>query len=362
MSLGPSRRGSLPGVVGPGAIALAVLLLGLLAPAAAEALEIRLDFRFDDSGFFERNPEARTRLDEAATFYERFEDALAPIAPRGSDTWTARAIDPATPQELMGVRDLVVPEDTLHVFVGAADLSLFGRVGLSAPGGFEVDGSPAFVDRVRARDQSGALADEPSDFGPWGGSISFDTQTDFFLGSHPSGLGSGEIDFLSVALHELGHVLGVGTSDVWSRWVETERSPFLGVTRARLRGPASEEAFGRPVPLAIGDPFSPDLGHFASTVSSVVPGGASQTPSYTPELGAGRRKVLTRLDYAALDDVGWEVVPVPEPGTLGFVLGGVLALNFYARPQWISTSSLSREAGDSSSRNRAGRSSAYWTV
>lgn len=47
----------------------------------------------------------------------------------------------------------------------------------------------------------------------------------------------------------------------------------------------------------------------------------SQPAAIGPFLYNGERRVFTELDVAALDDIGWEIIP--EPGSaLLFVIGG----------------------------------------
>jgi hypothetical protein len=163
-----------------------------------------------------------------------------------------------------------------------------------------LSGTSTFVNTVKARGQTGALgaAATQTDFGPWGGSLSFDnTVTWNSDGGAPA---SGENDFLSVAIHELGHLLGYGSADSWNNLVSS--NTFTGTN--------SVGVYGSNVPLA-------GNSHWSNTLSGVP------EPALDPSLTVGNRKVLTELDYAGLADIGWQTstaVPFEFSPGLGIML------------------------------------------
>ncbi|KAA3650363.1 MAG: PEP-CTERM sorting domain-containing protein, partial [Proteobacteria bacterium] len=112
-------------------------------------------------------------------------------------------------------------------------------------------------------------------------------------------------DFYSVVIHELGHVLGIGTSAPW-----TNQRAGLSFT-----GAAAMASYGGPVPLD-------DAGHLLKSIDSTFMG-ALQEPALTPSITAGQRKYFTDLDWALLSDVGWQVAAVPEPETWAMLLAGL---------------------------------------
>jgi hypothetical protein len=120
-----------------------------------------------------------------------------------------------------------------------------------------------------------------------------------------------------VALHETGHVLGIGTADSW----------FANVSGATFAGPASTATFGGLVPLEA------DGGHWASdTMSTIYGTSTAQEAAMDPDLTTGTRKVFTTLDMAGLQDVGWTLAAVPEPKSTALLLGGLaLFLAFGSR-------------------------------
>jgi len=280
-----------------GAAAVLGLLLG-----ASSARAILIDFRYDyDSGGFFAGQERRDRLNDAAAFFTPFLDDLAPIQSDVINHWTADFTNPST-GAVVSLDDLPVSADTLIVYVGAQNVSALGYGG---PGGWSAFGEPSFLDTVAARGEVGAMSPSPTDFGPWGGTITFDSDAPWHFGATTAGLDFSEYDFLSVAIHELAHVMGFGIAPSWNTWIS-------GTT---FTGPASVARYGGAVPLA-------DAGHWNFGITDVEAlNGTSQEVAMDPDITNGTRKVFTYLDYAGLDDVGWDV---PEPTTLLLLALGCL--------------------------------------
>lgn len=293
-------------------VTLLALTTGIFVAADASALVIDFNYDFDSTGFF-ASQERRDRLEDAAQLFSGFGDDLDAIQPGGADHWSADFWNPGT-GSLASVADLAVPADSLTVFVGARDMS---ALGMAAPGGFSVSGTSEFTDAVRARGETGALAAPPTDFGPWGGSIAFDTDADWHFGSTTTGLDAHEYDFVSVAIHELAHVLGFGTAGSWNAL--TSGSGFTGP--AALAVYHAEGGVGA-VPL------SDDGGHLAHGITSSLSLADAMSPQEVimdPAISPGVRQLFTNLSYAVLDDVGWDLGVVPEPSALILLgLGGVV--------------------------------------
>ena len=125
----------------------------------------------------------------------------------------------------------------------------------------------------------------------WGGSISFDTTANWYFGADASGLGNNKLDFTSVATHELGHVLGFGTSTEFSNLVHN----------GTLSGTNIDTI------VATGVTVSPDHQHLAQGTTS-----NGNPVSLQPTLAANRRVTFSALDYAVLKDIGWQVSNTPS--------------------------------------------------
>jgi hypothetical protein len=269
---------------------LAAALVPLLASAAG-AITISFDYSRDLTNFF-GDPARKTILNQAAATFTGFSDSLLAITPSGTNTFTAVYSDPSTGAQNTTF-NLPVPANTLIIYAGARDLP-GSTLGQGGPGGFSASGSSTFLNNISTRGQAGATTDPATstDFGPWGGSIAFDTLTNWNFGAATPA--AGQSDFLSVAIHELAHVLGVGTADSWEHYVSPSNT-FTGPTSVSKNGNA-------PVPLHT------DSAHFVNGKTSTLPGTATvRETALDPSITTGTRKVFTTLDYAAMSDIGWQV-------------------------------------------------------
>ncbi|HEV8061049.1 MAG TPA: matrixin family metalloprotease [Gemmataceae bacterium] len=257
-------------------------------------ITIDLDYRFDTSGFF-NDPARQAILQFAAnTLASRLNDSLSAIDPTGQNTWDAQFPNPETSSEA-SLSNLVVPANTLVIFVGARDLPSGGELGEGGPGGFSADGSQDWLNTVAARGQAGALgpAAQQTDFGPWGGAVTLDTTTNWYFGQDPAGLQSNQFDFLSVAEHEIGHTLGFGTASSWTNLVSS----------AMFTGTASQAQYGANVPT---DASGSAAAHWADNTTDRGTAGLPRC-CMDPILPEGTRAVYTPLDFAGLQDLGWQV-------------------------------------------------------
>ena len=290
--------------------ALALLLLA----SPSRAIEIELRYDYDTLGFFNA-PGSREALRAAADYYESIlHDSLSAINPAAwpGATWEARFSHPATGTTTI-ITDLAVPADTIIVFAGGRNLG--GTAGQGGPGGRWASGWQEWFDLLASRGQLGALATPATDFGPWGGSITFNTTLTWNFST--TGPVSGKTPFMTIALHELGHLLGIGTAASWT--AKVSGTTFTGAHAAL--------AYGSNVPLQSGgghwrdDGFcvAPN-GHKASNANNVLskaygqfgaPHGFTQQVLMDPSsCSAGSyMKVLTDVDLAGLRDIGWQMEP-----------------------------------------------------
>jgi hypothetical protein len=289
----------------------------------ARALDVQFDFRFDRSGFFDASgvegAVRRAALEAAAAPFAAFPDALAAIVVgTESDRWRVSFLHPSwtSVAEVATVENLAVDANTITVFVGASPS--FGSVlGIASPGDLAVEGSAAFRDLVSARGQPGALDAVPSDFGPWGGAIWFNSRVRWHFGLGTDGLDADESDFITTATHELAHLLGLGTAPSWDAQVVPGTTPDAPPS---FVGPAAVAAFGGPVPLDV------IAAHWAEGVASTRPDdGQPQETLMDPTTRRGTRELPTHLDLAGLHDIGWQVTAIPEPATAPLSIAGLLA-------------------------------------
>jgi hypothetical protein len=251
---------------------------------------VQFDFSYDSSGFF-NDPVRRALLSQAASIIgNHFSDSLSAIIPNASlgDTGTAFFVDPTVGSR--AIQNLVVPANTLIVY--AFGEAMTGtEAGWGGPGGYSASGSQAWLNTVSTRDHAG--------FSPWGGSVAFDSSTNWYFGSDPAGIAPNQADFFTVAEHEIGHLFGFGIADSFKSHI----------SNGQFTGANAVAEYGGNVPL---DPNS-NYSHWAENVTDRGMG-----PVMAPVLPEGSRRLFTPLDFAALNDIGWTTTTTQFSGILQF--------------------------------------------
>ena len=244
------------------------------------AFTIEFDYRFDSSGFFD-SPEARAALEAAAALWENVIQDEFDDVPVG----TSFAIrNPTTgAYETVVVNNAV---DDMVVFVGATTFA-GSTLAIAGP-----DGVNAAGDIYAARISSNFRDTGPvTDFEPWAGSISFDDDSNWFFG--PGTPNGSQSDFVSVAAHEIGHILGIGTSSAFDSWVVND--VFTGPNATAVNG-------GQGIPL------ESDHGH-------VEDGFAGDEVLLDPSLTQGAQVTISEYDKAILADIGYEIAGFSKQGS-----------------------------------------------
>jgi len=294
----------------------------LAASQSASAVTINFDYTYDtNNGGFFSGADASLRqsiLNDAGIYLgSRLTDSLAAITSSGGNQFDAVFSRPDT-GNLTTLTNFNVAADTLTVFVGGRALG--GSLGIGGPGGYNISGDPSFVNTVPQRGQLGATTNpSATDFAPWGGQITFNSDSTWYFDNNPSTTEafSGN-DFYSVALHEISHVLGIGIADSWKN----------KVSGTDFTGASAVAEFGGNVPL------ESDLAHWQEGTQSTVMG-AVQEALMDPTLTTDTRKLPTKLDFAALKDVGWQVTAVPVPSAVWLFGSALVAFAGLRRKQSI---------------------------
>lgn len=326
------------------------------------------NYSYDVTNFFGAgNPsgptagaQARASVDAAAAFFSSIlTDSLAAIqvpAPFHSSTgstvtWTWRMsfANPST-GSLVELTDQSFAANEYRIYVGARALPT-DTLGLGGTGGVanlqvigpsSLPSGEAAIVNPTSNAFFSAVSDrgEPTGFDRWGGSLAFDLDgSTTWHYNHQTAPTGGTSDLYSVALHEMAHALGLGTSDEWSS--------FAG--GSLFTGPAATAAYGSMPPLAAPGPPDFTRSHWSSgTLSTIYGKSGVQEAAMDPELTAGTRKRFTRLDAAALADIGWQVAPAPHPADFNFD-GFVNAADFTGWKGAFGTTGAADADGDADS-------------
>jgi Ca2+-binding RTX toxin-like protein len=273
-------------------------------------MKIQFDYRFDRNGFF-NDPNRKAVLEKAGEIWSSIlKDDFAPI-PAGIQFTVQH---PET-----GVNQTVVLDesiDDLVIFVGASNNPLGSGAGLQAAARGEVElsqqgilarqegdnnaasgllalagpqGTDAQGDVFQSRVTDSFRNTQVTDFEPWAGVAAFNLSTDWGFNLDTA---TGKFDFLSVALHEIGHILGIGVSDTFLNSVRG--NVFQGTNAKRVNG-------GNGIPLQ-------------SDLSHVQEGFRNNTVLMDPVYNGGR-SLPSEVDLAMLADIGYEIDGYTTQGT-----------------------------------------------
>lgn len=228
---------------------------------------ISFDYRFDTSGFY--TSEVRQVLEAAASIWEaiildEFDDIAA------GHEFTIR--NPETDRDV--TLTLTDPIDDLLIFVGSRS-SLPGST--LATGGF-TSGSSASIFAQRLK---------YSDFEPYIGTLCTDRSRPWFFDDTPStsnDIPEGKNDFLTIALHEIGHALGMGTASASDQLLSGGLRGF-NLTTLNQQIPVSSESDG---------------GHFKEGIFD-------DATLMDPSMTRGKRQLPSKFDMAWLADIGYQV-------------------------------------------------------
>jgi hypothetical protein len=306
-----------------------------IGASTARAITVKIDYTYDANGFFGAgNPSgaaagalAKSAVEAAASYFSGIlHDTLALIqtpAPYVNPSsganrswhWTQKFDNPATGLPTT-VTDAIVPANEYWIYVGARDLG-GSTLGAGGKGGIETSSTGThypvdvaavntintnFISLVTQRGEPAGT------FAAWGGFIAFDRDSSWHYNHLTAPVGN---DFYSVALHEIAHTFGFGTSDEWNNLAGG----------SLFTGSAAASAYGSAPPLATPNPTST---HWASgTMSKVYGTNVVQEAAMDPALTVGTRKYFTSLDAAALVDIGWEATP-PMLNPADFNIDGVV--------------------------------------
>jgi hypothetical protein len=239
--------------------------------------DIKFDYRFDNANFFTN--EKKAILEQAGEIWSSYIQ----------DEFTAIPAGKKLKFQINGVEKEVIlnePIDDLIIFVSSKETGNSGNLVLSE--------GAYFAEFILGSEQAQRI--QGNNFEPWLGTIEFNASVtdNFYFDSTPESdddIPFDKQDFLSLSLHEIGHVLGIGISPIFDQQVKNAK--FTGTQSVKLNG-------NQPVPL------DGDLTHIRDgyTLDNDNDADALLDKSFT----FGERNLPTDLDLAMLSDIGYDVI------------------------------------------------------
>lgn len=327
-----------------------VLLLLSLVPANAFIVEV--DYTYDTNNFFDTTAK-RDAIQAAADRFSRvMTDNLTGVGPGGTGTgtfagWRIGFTHPGTGNSFQVSTAASPAADPL---AGAGVADVYNFAGLSADRwilyaggrpqsaaatggtGTGVNFTSTFTDlngpmhRGVISETPGPTTNTAADIPAWGGAVSFNSALNWHFDTTTVPAG-GTVDFYSIALHEIGHALGLSLS--FNQWEQFD-------TGGTYTGPNAVAAYNADNGTSLTElnQVSATNEHWEDgTYDSIIYAGGD--PNYVGTVGEGnlqdlllepianftptqRRIELTNVDVAALTDLGWSVVAIPEPSAFLF--------------------------------------------
>lgn len=309
-----------------------------LAGNAQANIEFVFDYGYDSNSVM--TEQMKGVLEQAASLIEsRIADDLGAIAPHDGFAPNIFFTPPDTGASASAVN--TIGANQIHVYVGGRSmgegvehLALSGAARLAIrPAGMPANdpANVAYVNEIKSRGQAGVLDSPATDYAPWGGSLAFNSDTDFYVDDDVSTTESfaGQYDFYTVALRGLLGILGYGvggsgaTPPSYAALVDGENLEFVG-SNAMAEYGGGVPVYYDPETEGVDDRFLDN-----GVLSSVD--GEAQLALMTMHIGSNERRLITELDYAVLQDMGWQVAAVPEPAEYAMFLAGLGLVGMMAR-------------------------------
>lgn len=242
------------------------------------SFNIKFDYRFDDANFF--TAKRKAILEQAGNIWSSYiQDDFTPIP---AEEILRFPIDNSEREVILNK-----PIDDVIIFASSVNLNsdslTFGE------GSFHAD-------FVNGSDRESRI--KGSDFEPWLGTIEFNANAvnNLYFDRTPktdNDIPPDKQDFLSLSLHEIGHILGIGTSDAFANQIQAGK--FVGKKSVLLN-------HVQPIPL------DADRNHIQDGFSLDPRRDALLDKSFT----FGERNLPTNLDLAILSDIGYDIFPRTE--------------------------------------------------
>jgi len=215
--------------------------------------------------------------------------------------------------------------DELIIFLGARSHGFSSSNVLASAGETGISYSYTSVSDKDAWLAAKNAKDTSSLYQPIAGSSQVNTNHSFYfdtdLTTHADATSSGLIDFYSVMVHEIGHVMGFNLNNAWN--FNKSGNYWTGAN-------AKSEYGGQNIPLYSTPHWDLPTDGTPGNTGNLNPGLVSCAchPSMLPSGGPDERTSFSDLDFALLKDIGYSISASP----VGTNIGGT-----YTDPTWGGT-------------------------
>jgi len=237
---------------------------------------IHFDYRYDEKGFFDDSIRQNTMTAAAMIWSQHILDDFEMVPAETA----LRTRHPEHPSEDGFVFELSYDIDDIVILVGVAAIE------------YNATSNRSYTNQVEDKALLARLEERyyGSDFEPWISKISFNETLDWFFDTTPEtddDIPEDEMDIIAVTLHELGHLLGIGTAQAFEAYVVDNH----------FEGPKAMEIYGGPVPL------TSDGIHISGDTILI------DVEEYLMDPGTkiGMRKTPSILELAILEDIGYQI-------------------------------------------------------
>ena len=247
----------------------------------AAGFQIEVDYAtYDEQRFFLDHPERRAVVSEACRIWESI------IADEFEAVQAGTSISIFNPNTMQAKTVTLDREiDDFRLYLGSVTLTNSSTLGYSIAASTSSLGNALLDGRYNSIDN----------IEPWVGSIAINTSyaDELYFDTTPQSalddqVPAGQLDFLHIMLHEIGHALGFGPQNAGSQYVSQSNGTYY------FSGPHVLAVYGSPMPL-----------DFAS--GTHVAASSSFEALMQPSLSLGERVLPTALDKAIFADIGYQI-------------------------------------------------------